>query len=78
VSEIDNRDFGRLEARVDNLERRLKSQDEKLDRLIVSIGRVENELSEAKGMSRVFIGATALVGGMVTMFGERVISKWLG
>lgn len=78
MSEIDNRDFGRLEARVDNLERRLKSQDEKLDRLIVSIGRVENELSEAKGMSRVFIGATALVGGMVTMFGERVISKWLG
>jgi hypothetical protein len=69
MSDIDPRDFGRVEAEVDALKRMLTLQGEQLRQVVDQLHAMNNTLSEARGGWRTLLwigGASASLGGAVS------------
>ena len=65
-NDIDARDFGRLEAEVETLQRQVNSLEGKVDTLL--------ELAnKSKGGFWVGMGIASALGGLVTFIGEKVL-----
>lgn len=66
MSDIDLRDFGRLEAEVEALQKQVTSLESKVDVLL--------ELAnKSKGGFWVGMGIASALGGLVTFIGEKVL-----
>ena len=71
------RDIGRLEARMEDLEDWARAQSKQLDEVFKMLAAINNDLAAAKGASRAVIGIAMMAGGIVswiaTHFADRVL-----